>query len=83
MGRNAFTGCKKLEEIVLPDGMESLDKPAILDCPALKRVVIPASVTSIHNDNVFKCGDAAVVTPKNSYAWNWALSWEIPVLELE
>ena len=43
--------------------------------------MIPASVTYIDDENVYDCGDAAVVTPRGSYAWNWATGWGIPVLE--
>ena len=44
----------------------------------LQRVVIPASVTYIDGENVYDCGDAAMVTPRGSYAWNWATGWGIP-----
>ena len=61
--------------------MESLENASIILCPNLKRVMIPASVTYIHDDNVYECGDAAVVTPRDSYVWNWATGWGIPVQE--
>ena len=61
--------------------MESLENASIILCPNLRRVMIPASVTYIHDDNVYECGDAAVVTPRDSYAWNWATGWGIPVQE--
>ena len=43
--------------------------------------MIPASVTYIDDENVYECGDAAVITPRGSYAWNWATGCGIPVLE--
>ena len=72
--KNEILFCIRLLAIIL-------NAPNIIDCPALKRVVVPATVTHIHNDCIYNCGDAVVVTPKDSYTWNWAKGWGIPVQE--
>ncbi len=81
IGRSAFSSCERLETLVLLEGLESLGDVSIIYCPNLQRVVIPASVTYIDDENVYDCGDAVVVTPRGSYAWNWATGWGIPGLE--
>ena len=81
IGYGAMMSCPNLETVVFPEGLERIDM-VLVRCPMLKRVYIPASVTFIDDDNLYvNCGDAAVVTPRGSYAWNWATGWGIPVQE--
>ena len=62
-------------------GVESGDDWTLDRIHNLQRVVIPASVTYIDDDNIFECGDAVGVTPRGSYAWQWTTGWSIPVQE--
>ena len=43
----AFIGCSKLQEVILPQGIASIGKQAFAVCDALESVSLPASVTSI------------------------------------
>ena len=47
VGDYAFYGCSKIEEIVLPNGLEFIGEHAFEDCAELKRVELPDSVRSI------------------------------------
>ncbi|MBQ3154908.1 MAG: hypothetical protein IJB88_06700 [Clostridia bacterium] len=61
-----------LEEIILPDKMESLERISIQNCPVLQKVVIPASVRDICESEygaVFRnCPCVRIHTPVGSYA---------------
>ena len=47
IGDNAFTGCSKLEGVVLGESLKSVGNSAFEDCASLKGITIPDSVTSI------------------------------------
>ena len=42
-----FSGCKVLNEVVLPHALETIGVDAFKDCPALSEIVFPASLKSI------------------------------------
>ena len=48
--QEAFIGCVKLQEIILPQGITSIGKQAFSVCVALESVSLPASVASIGRD---------------------------------
>ena len=64
-----FIKCENLREIVLPEGVEDVDLNNIIDCPQLKRLNIPASVTKLYQ--AFKSGNNSKlelsVSSDNSY----------------
>ena len=47
IGKYAFSCCKGLTEIVIPDNITSIGDSAFRDCSNLTEIVIPTSVTSI------------------------------------
>ena len=47
LGKSAFSGCKELEEINLPNGLISIGDFAFLSTPKLCMINVPNSVTSI------------------------------------
>ena len=47
MGQWAFRDCSQLEEIVIPEGVSSIENQAFLDCTRLSKVYLPKSLESI------------------------------------
>ncbi len=70
IGEYAFSECKALSAVTIGDGVTSIGKMAFSDCKALTTLAIPASVKSIGNYAV--PDNATILTPKGSFAWNWA-----------
>ena len=55
IGENAFSGCRSLQSIVLPDGITELGNFAFMDCRALRKVKMPKSLQSIGNSAFLYC----------------------------
>ena len=55
IGKYAFTGCYKLQEIVLPSSITEIDERAFYYCTALSSLMIPASVTNIGSEAIAGC----------------------------
>ena len=61
---NAFTWCRSLSDIVIPDSVTSIGFGAFLNCSSLSNIVIPDSVTSIGGAAFFTCGSlSSIVIP--------------------
>ena len=57
----AFTDCKKLAEVVLPESLTYVNNGLFAGCSSLKQVTIPESVTAI-GDEAFKgCGSLSAI----------------------
>lgn len=65
--REAFLGAQA-EEIILPDGCETIESRAFADCTRLRSVTIPATVTSVAPDAFEGCTGITVITPAGSTA---------------
>lgn len=50
IAEQAFYGCKKITEIVVPDGVTTIGQYAFAHCTALQTIVLPASLLSIERD---------------------------------
>lgn len=50
IGKESFSGCKKLERITIPEGVKEIKFRAFKDCESLSTVTIPASVEKIDSD---------------------------------
>ncbi|MBD5545071.1 MAG: leucine-rich repeat protein [Lachnospiraceae bacterium] len=50
-----------LEEVILPDSLETITEQAFLDCKLLKKVTIPASVKTIEEYAFARCSNLAEV----------------------
>ena len=73
-----FEECKQLKEIVIEDGVETIEK-SFKYCTALEKVTIPASVTEI-DPNAFKgCENVTIIAEPGSYAESYANEQGIPV----
>ena len=50
IGEEAFAGCTSLEEMIIPEGAETICPRAFAGCTNLKNVKIPDSVKTIAED---------------------------------
>lgn len=55
MASHAFSGCKKLTSVIIPDTVTEISWGAFEDCVKLSRVTIPNSVTAIEADAFQGC----------------------------
>ena len=68
---SCFTGCNNLSEIVLLDGVKTIDDYALYGLKSLTTVTIPYSVTIIGEDAFYSCKNLAEVYYTGSeYLWN-------------
>lgn len=58
-----------VEELVIPDGVTSINKFAFIRCKSIKSVVIPASVTFIEDNVFYGCKNLESVTFENTESW--------------
>ena len=77
----AFNNCDKLEEINLPEGLESIETRAFSDCDNLKKVVLPRSLSLINGneggqyaaqDAFSNSSNVILYIYKDTYAHNYA-----------
>lgn len=68
VGACAFQKCTSLEELVLSEGIETIDKYAFSGCTALERVTIPASVKTMDMAVFDGAGLTEAVTPTGIFS---------------
>ena len=72
-----------IEEVSLPDTCTKINQKAFAQCEQLSKIIIPKSVTEIHED-AFKGSDNVVVyCYTDSYAHQYAVSKNIPFVLLD
>ena len=59
---NAFTGCIKLEEIVIPEGVTKVDSYAFQGCAGLKHISFPSTITSYGASVLYGCINMETIT---------------------
>ena len=64
--KEAFKGCDKLEEIVMPKKLKKIDSEAFQGCSSLTELTLPNSVTSIGNCAFGGCSGLTELTLPNS-----------------
>lgn len=79
---NAFEFVDGMERFFAADGLEEIELGAFYECPDLKHIYLPSSVTQIPpglftNLPKNKTGQFIIHTPLNSPAWNYAVKWNI------
>ena len=66
IGKAAFSGCKSLQSICIPNSVKSIGDEAFRWCKSLQSVTIPNSVTSIGDEAFSSCESLQSVTIPNS-----------------
>ena len=71
IGEEAFRGDTSLDTVLLPDGLSAIG-PAAFAYSGVRQIVIPPSVTSIHDTAFEGCGSSLrAVVSYRSYACSW------------
>ena len=68
IGKYAFTGCYKLQQIILPSNITEIDERAFYYCTSLRSLKVPASVTNIGNEAIAGCFSLTSLTVENGNA---------------
>ncbi|MDO4732547.1 MAG: leucine-rich repeat protein, partial [Bacillota bacterium] len=76
--RWAFLGEGELEEIIVPETVQELEREAFAGCRSLKRLYIPASVTKIGMLLLLDSEQAVIFCERDSCAHRYAEEWGYP-----
>lgn len=70
---NAFTNCKNLTNVTLPDSLITIGAGAFYNCPELKSVTIPGDVTTIGQSAFYNCRslNSVIIPNKITSIKNW------------
>ena len=66
IGSSAFSGCKGLTSVTIPNSVTSIGDRAFWGCSGLKSITIPSSVTSIERNAFSWCSGLTSITIPNS-----------------
>ena len=77
IGENAFRA-SAVKTVAIPDTVTEIDWFAFADNPSLTTVIIPASVTAIGYGAFDATPSLTLITPKDSYAEAFAVSFGLP-----
>lgn len=58
----AFEGCGKMPQFIIPDGVTNIESNAFADCVSLREIAIPASVTNIGTSILFNTKSLEKIT---------------------
>ena len=75
IGAYAFSGCRRLSDVIIPSGCKNIYRGAFLKCTSLKTIEVPPSVTYIE-EMAFPL-DARLIVEKGSYAEKYARRYGI------
>ena len=79
IGRKAFYGSDKLEEVQLGSENYFIETKAFAKCTNLKKLIIPETTQEIAEDAFDGCDSLTIYTPKGSYVAKFAKAHNIPV----
>ena len=68
IGEEAFSNCRSLTEITIPDSVTTIDGAAFIFCESLTEITIPDSVTYLGGSVFSYCDNVRVTIPANPYA---------------
>lgn len=64
---HAFSGCDKLEQLTIGDGVETIEDYAFSDCPKLTLVSLPDSLKEIGIDSFRDCPNVSITYKGQTY----------------
>lgn len=79
---DAFSDCKRLSKIVLPEGLLRIEPFAFHRCKSLETLTVPASVTEIGDHAFDECMRLTIRAPRGSYVAAYARQNGIPLEEI-
>ena len=72
IGMNAFSGCKKLEQIALPNTLKEIDYYTFRNCTNLTEIKIPATVKVIQANAFTGCKKLSIRAAEGTRGANFA-----------
>lgn len=72
---NAFSGCTKIENIVILDGVFIIGSDVFSDCTGLTSIIIPNSVTKIGSYTFYNCTNLTIYCEAESIPSGWDYYW--------
>lgn len=70
IGKNAFVGCKNLEEVELPNSITTINDKAFYQCTKLKSITISSKVSKIGKQAFYGCKNLKKITIKTKKLTN-------------
>ena len=67
IGRNAFSGCKNLHQVVLPVSIEEIEDAAFENCSSLKSISLPVALKTIGDEALKGTGLRTIEIPKSVF----------------
>ncbi len=66
VGKEAFSGCSKIEEVIFQEGVEIIEERAFSGCTKLMNLILPESLITIKNSAFNNCSSlVSLYIPKN------------------
>ena len=81
--RGVFRGCTSLETVELNDNITEIPYECFYDCSSLGAVTLGRNITSIQENSFSGCTNLTIRCYAYSYAYNFALSHNIPYVLLD
>ena len=75
IGNSAFSRCKSLTSVTIPDSVTSIGEYAFYGCSSLTSVTIPDSVTSIGEYAFIRCSSLTIYCVAEAKPEGWSYSW--------
>ena len=67
IGRNAFSGCNKLHQVVLPISIEEIEDSAFENCSSLKSISLPMALKTIGDGALKGTGLRTIAIPRSVF----------------
>jgi len=67
IGKKAFSGCDKITEITIPEGVTQIENKAFENCTSLKTVNVPSTLMSCQYDAFTGCENVTVNCHESNY----------------